>query len=81
MCLGKAMGVTKTPEKEKKTSLLKPYTNFEKIKAMDIDEMAEFLSDCETDICSFCKPDVTTVCGNPTCCINGIKNYLESEAE
>ena len=79
MCLGKAMGVVEAPEK--KMSLLKPYTKFDEIKAMTIDEMAEFIADSQTDICDYCKPDETTVCGNPECCNRGIKAWLESEAE
>ena len=40
MCL--AAGYIQSKEKDA-TSLLKPYTNFDKIKSMSIDEMAEFL--------------------------------------
>lgn len=60
---------------QKKVSLLKPYTNFEKIKAMDIDEMAVTLmcpynKDCDTD--DFCS-------GRN--CIDCTREWLESEAE
>ena len=41
MCLGLGNGCV--PKEEKKTSLLKPYTNFENLKAMNINELAEKL--------------------------------------
>lgn len=47
MCTELAQGYR---EPEKKMSLLKPYTNFEKIKAMDIDEMADFLCGLCADV-------------------------------
>lgn len=39
-----------------KVSLLKPYTRFDFIKSMDIDEMAEFLT--RTTKCVFCDDEV-----------------------
>jgi len=42
MCLGLAADY-REPKEEKTTSLLKPYTNFDKIKNMSVNEMAEFL--------------------------------------
>ena len=51
--------------------------NFEKIKAMDIDEMAEFI-----DTISLC---CEKACANPHCtgnqnlCLEHIKKWLESE--
>lgn len=46
--------------------------NFEKIKAMDIDEMAEWLNKIE------CNEDC---CRDWNCneCVNGFKQWLESE--
>lgn len=41
MCLGLGNGCV--VKEEKKTSLLKPYTNFENLKAMNINELAEKL--------------------------------------
>lgn len=40
MCLGLATGYI---NKDDNNSLLKPYTNFDNLKDMNIDEMAEFL--------------------------------------
>ena len=55
-------------------------TNYEKIKQMTIDEMAEFIKhcDCETS-CAF---EVACWYGDKDCdCNNGIKQWLESESE
>lgn len=46
MCLGLASGYIE-PKEEKKTSLLKPYTNFDNIKDMNLDELAEKLATVE----------------------------------
>lgn len=52
MCLGLGNGCV--PNEEKKTSLLKPYTNFENIKDMDIDKMAESLAIVEVNaVCCY----------------------------
>lgn len=52
MCIGLAGGY-REPEKK---SLLKPYTNFDKMKDMDIDSMAEQLAVFELNgIYDFCK--------------------------
>lgn len=51
--------------------------NIDKIKAMDIDELAEFLNHiglCCEDACAD-----TNCSGNQSCCFNGIKRWLESE--
>lgn len=56
-------------------------TNYERIKAMSIDEMADFIIK-ETNHCDFCSRK-----NSPTCvdveggCKKYIKKYLESEAE
>ena len=52
--------------------------NFEKIKQMNIDEMAKFISSetttCKYGDCYDCEVDTDG-------CINGIKKWLESEVE
>lgn len=76
MCLGLGNGCV--PKKENRTSLLKPYTQFDKIKAMDIDEMAYSYP------CPFGNVDVETgeICKNSDYdCIKCTKQWLESEAE
>lgn len=52
-------------------------TNFEKIKNMTVVEMAEFLN-IEAD-CIYCSYNQVS-CDNIDC-INGIKQWLKSEAE
>ena len=54
-------------------------TNYEKIKNMNIDEMAKFISDSGGD-CFFC-PALDSCGGNCPDCEETIKTYLESEAE
>ena len=54
MCLGKAMGVVEAPEK--KMSLLKSYTNFDKIKYMSswaFSGVMDKIIDGACDICPF----------------------------
>lgn len=53
-------------------------TNFEKIKNMDIEEMAKFLK-FETD-CIYCSYNKVS-CDNIIDCIQGIKQWLQLEAE
>lgn len=68
-------------QEEKKTSLLKPYTNFENLKAMNINEMAEFLhqnSGCST--CAFSDVETGRPCGTGEC-IEGRKQWLMQEAK
>lgn len=64
---------------KEKVSLLKPHTQFEKIKAMNLDEMAEFIdtltSQCDPVDCRKC-PLFDVHCGG-----NNIKQWLESEAK
>ena len=51
-------------------------TNYEKIKAMDIDELAElFQGDCTFCVC-FSDPRCFSLS-----CKEGVKKWLESEAE
>lgn len=69
---------TETPNENrepKKMSLLKPYTNFEKIKAMSIDELAVFYP-CPYDF----DYETEGLCKKPDC-IACTKQWLESEAE
>lgn len=54
--------------------------NFEKIKAMDIDEMAEFLP-IAGDHCEVCIFYRTTCPQNGTSCNEVIKQWLESDVE
>lgn len=63
--------------KEKKISLLKPYTNLEKIKNMSIDELALFYP------CPYSTDDEIdgTDCKKYGDCIACTKHWLESEAE
>lgn len=78
-------------DSEKNISLLKPYTRFEKIQHLSIDEMAESLYkflNCEEEQpyeCDYCKHRHTTP---PYCrgniskdCIEALKIYLKGKAE
>lgn len=57
MCLGMASGYIE-PKEEKKTSLLKPYTNFDNIKDMNLDELAEKLATVELNaVCVYVSMD------------------------
>lgn len=53
-------------------------TNFERIKNMTVEEMAEKLA--ENTACGFCKLLTDATCDN-TPCRQGIMQYLESEVE
>lgn len=86
MCLGLAQGYTE-PKAEKKVSLLKPYTKFDEIKNMTIDEMAERFANVEfnliNEICkslgiSINKSELLSEHSNRS---KEWKKYLESEAE
>ena len=87
MCLGLAQGYIES--KEKKVSLLKPYTNNDRINDMSIEEKAEFLYDLQNggviDGCGYCEyyRPVFPHCLSykETDCVEAIKKYLESEAE
>lgn len=52
-------------------------TNFEQIKGMNVEEMAEFLRDY--DYCDVCIYNRTPCRGRS--CKDGIKQWLESEVE
>lgn len=52
-------------------------TNYEKIKAMSIDEMVEKFA--KNGCCGFCKLKESQTCDIP--CKQGIRQYLESEDE
>lgn len=57
MCIGMASGYIE-PKEEKKTSLLKPYTNFDSIKDMNLDELAEKLATVELNaVCVYVSMD------------------------
>ena len=63
MCLGKASGYREAKEnKTEKVSLLKPYTNFEKIKSMTLDEMTEFLEKVNCSACAMICSQTPTEC-------------------
>lgn len=52
-------------------------TNFEKIKQMDLEQMANFLSCISDNSCNYC-----TLFGNDYCgynCHNGVKSWLETD--
>lgn len=73
MCLGLATGYIK-PKEERTTSLLKPYTNNDKLTDMSLDERAEFIRTepwCDTNRCSH---------GEYISCGECLKNYLKKEA-
>jgi hypothetical protein len=53
--------------------------NFEKIKAMSIDKMAEFF--VEDSPCDFCICDLDENKCTAIGCKNGIKQWLEQESE
>ena len=53
-------------------------TNYERIKAMSVDEMAEFLDVFTINSCDFCKHWTK---GCHCQCVEKFKQWLESEAE
>lgn len=53
-------------------------TNYEKIKAMDIDELAKLLDSCGS--CGFCICRENEEECNVQSCENGTRKWLESEA-
>ena len=55
-------------------------TNYEKIKAMSVEEMAEFLDSCSCNHCVYYKKYEPTYCEYCDC-VEGITQYLESEVE
>lgn len=77
MCVGLANGGYVEP-KEERVSLLKPYTRFDKIKDMTLDEMAETMEKSCGKGCPLF--DDCHVKSNDEC-MEKIKQWLESEAE
>ncbi len=64
---------------EKDFSLLKPYTNYDKIRDMSIEEMAQFIL-CPNNHLNF--KNKLLICDlENTSCIECCKKWLESEAE
>ena len=53
--------------------------NFEKIKNMTLDEMAEYLANMECDTC--CVYSDKTDCLEGSDCFTGIKQWLQVESE
>lgn len=53
-------------------------TNYEKIKQMSVEEMAEWLKDAlkECDVCVYGKQNIC-----PETCVYGVKQWLEREVE
>ena len=84
MCIGLVSGYNppKPRENAEKVSLLKPYTNFDKIKDMKLNELAEKLAIVEVNAaCVYCEPnqiDYITVKEKRK---KQWLEYLESEAE
>ena len=52
-------------------------TNFEKIKAMDIEKMTKVIKHCGCDVCPLNKNSLCFDLG----CAKSIKKWLESEAD
>ena len=55
-------------------------TNYEKIKAMSVEEMAEFCDSCSCKRCIYYKEHELNFCDEYEC-IDGITQWLESEVE
>ena len=57
-------------------------TNYERIKAMSIEEMAEILSDSDCEKrCSFTKNGKCNSYGGSDMCAKGVEKWLNSEVE
>ncbi|MBO5715054.1 MAG: hypothetical protein J6S23_01515 [Clostridia bacterium] len=56
-------------------------TNFEKIKAMSVEEMVEWIADMVEGECTFCPAFSFCECDGNERCEDCMKKYLESEAE
>ena len=57
-------------------------TNYERVKQMSLDEMADFINNETDGICGCCHPDVrirTDNCYKHGLCKKGIRLWLESE--
>lgn len=77
MCLGLATGYI-NPKEERTTSLLKPYTNNDKLSDMSLDERAEFIRTepwCDYK-CALTIEDSI----KPLSCKNCVVDYLKKEA-
>lgn len=65
---------------KERMSLLKPYTNFDRINDMSVEEKANFIDDitrhCANDECEHCPLN-----GAQPCDVFSITQWLESEAE
>lgn len=56
MCLGLGNGYIEPKEEKKTVTLLKPYTNFDNVRNMNIEELAEKLAIVELNAAmAFCK--------------------------
>lgn len=55
-------------------------TNYEKIKAMTVEEMAQFLDVCRCYCCIYYDKHKLTCCDNCDCVVGTIQ-YLESEED
>lgn len=75
MCLGLATGYQKNEEKSP-TSLLKPYTNFDKLKESSADEVATLLAGLGCHICPYKDKECDHID-----CKSAMKEWLESEVE
>lgn len=65
-------------------------TNYERIKNMSVEEMAEFINHETDGICGCCHPDIRfryevehngRNCYQDNVCIKGIKKWLEEESK
>lgn len=80
MCLGLGNGCVL--KEEKRTSLLKPYTNFDNIKDLNIDKMAEMLAIVEVNaVCCYISMGKEEYLKLKTERKKQWLEYLESEAE
>lgn len=80
MWSGKVSGYTEP--KEEKVSLLKPYTNFDRIKDMKVEEIAEKLAVIEANAaCVYCNPNEVDYLSVKRERKKQWIEYLESEAE
>lgn len=88
MCTGLANGGYIPPKEEKKAvSLIKPYTNFDRIKEMTVEELAERMTNVEFNIIHEVYDAMKIPCSNSKLHKEHIlrqtewKHWLESEAE
>lgn len=88
MCTGLANGGYIPPKEEKKAvSLIKPYTNFDRIKEMSVEELAERMTNVEFNIIHEVYDAMKIPCSNSKIRKEHIlrqkewKHWLESEAK